>query len=156
MFWFFLIWSLQMHHHIDNQHHQFCKSRDTCLWHNNPYDWINESNTDRTHGKRDARSLLSSWNFFKELQILFAKTPLYNYSCLTFDRACIACMRHPIDKRHRLAIYWLLLIMTTRLTHTVAHSTKPSFRPKTNNQPLKKFLSPGLSWAKVVKNWTSF
>ena len=25
--------------------------------------------------------------------------------------------------------------------HTVAHSTKPSFRPKTNNQPLKKFLS---------------
>ena len=26
--------------------------------------------------------------------------------------------------------------MTTLLTHTVAHSTKPSFRPKTNNQPL--------------------
>jgi hypothetical protein len=31
--------------------------------------------------------------------------------------------------------------MTTLLTHTVAHSTKSSFRPKTNNQPLKKFLS---------------
>ena len=46
--------------------------------------------------------------------------------------------------------------MTTLLTHTVAHSTKPSFRPKTNNQPLKKFLSLALSWAKVVKNWTSF
>ena len=30
--------------------------------------------------------------------------------------------------------------MTTLLTHTVAHSTKPSFRSKTNNQPLKKFL----------------
>ena len=28
--------------------------------------------------------------------------------------------------------------MTTLLTHTVAHSTKPSFMPKTNNQPLKK------------------
>ena len=28
--------------------------------------------------------------------------------------------------------------MTTLLTHTVAHSTKSSFRPKTNNQPLKK------------------
>ena len=46
--------------------------------------------------------------------------------------------------------------MTTLLTHTVAHSTKPSFRFKTNNQPLKKFLSLVLSWAKVIKNWTSF
>ena len=35
--------------------------------------------------------------------------------------------------------------MTTLLTHTDAHSTKPSFRPKTNNQPLKKFLSLALS-----------
>ena len=35
--------------------------------------------------------------------------------------------------------------MTTPLTHTDAHSTKPSFRPKTNNQPLKKFLSFALS-----------
>ena len=41
--------------------------------------------------------------------------------------------------------------MTTLLTHTVAHSTKPSFMPKTNNQPPKKFLSVVLSWAKVVK-----
>ena len=28
--------------------------------------------------------------------------------------------------------------MTQLLTHTVAHSTRPSFRPKTNNQPIKK------------------
>ena len=35
--------------------------------------------------------------------------------------------------------------MTTLLTHTVAHSTKPSFRPKTNNQPIKNFLSLALS-----------
>ena len=35
--------------------------------------------------------------------------------------------------------------MTTLLTHTVAHSTKPSFRPKTNNQPLKMFLNLVLS-----------
>ena len=28
--------------------------------------------------------------------------------------------------------------MTSLLMHTVAHSTRPSFRPKTNNQPLKK------------------
>ena len=42
--------------------------------------------------------------------------------------------------------------MTTLLTHTVAHSTKPFSRPKTNNQPPKKFLSLSLSWTKVVKN----
>ena len=30
--------------------------------------------------------------------------------------------------------------MTQLLTHTVAHSTRPSFRHKTNNQPTKKFL----------------
>ena len=35
--------------------------------------------------------------------------------------------------------------MNTFLTHTVAHSTKPSFMPKTNNQPPKKFLSLALS-----------
>ena len=42
--------------------------------------------------------------------------------------------------------------MTSLLTHTVAHSTRPSFRLKTNNQPLKKFLSLAVSWVKVVKN----
>ena len=31
--------------------------------------------------------------------------------------------------------------MTSLLTHTVAHSTRPSLKPKTNNQPFKKFLS---------------
>ena len=35
--------------------------------------------------------------------------------------------------------------MTSLLTHTVAHSTRPSFRLKTNNQPLKKFLSLAVS-----------
>ena len=42
--------------------------------------------------------------------------------------------------------------MISLLTHTVAHSNRPSFRPKTNNQPLKKFLSLAISWVKVVKN----
>ena len=41
--------------------------------------------------------------------------------------------------------------MTQLLTHTVAHSTRPSFRPKTNNQPNKKFLSLAVTWVKVVK-----
>ena len=44
------------------------------------------------------------------------------------------------------------LSMTTLLTHDVAHSTKPSSRPKTNNQLPKKFLSLALSWAKLVRN----
>ena len=30
--------------------------------------------------------------------------------------------------------------MTSLISHTVAHSTRPSYRPKINNQPLKKFL----------------
>ena len=38
--------------------------------------------------------------------------------------------------------------MTTLLTQTVARSTKPSFMPKTNNQPPKKFLSLALSCQK--------
>ena len=38
--------------------------------------------------------------------------------------------------------------MTQLLTHSVAHSTKPSSRPKTNNQPLKKFLGLVFSWSK--------
>ena len=36
-------------------------------------------------------------------------------------------------------------------THTVTHSTRPSFRPKINNQPLKKFLSLAVSWVEVGK-----
>jgi hypothetical protein len=46
---------------------------------------------------------------------------------------------------------WLNFSMTSLLTHTVAISTKPSFRSKTNNQPLKKFLSLVVSWLKFVK-----
>ena len=42
--------------------------------------------------------------------------------------------------------------MTSLLTYTVAYSNKPSFRPKTNNQPLKKLVSLAVSWVKVVKN----
>jgi hypothetical protein len=30
--------------------------------------------------------------------------------------------------------------MTSLLIHAVAHSYRPSYRPKTNNQPLKKFF----------------
>ena len=46
--------------------------------------------------------------------------------------------------------------MTQLLTHSVAHSTEPSSRPKTNNQSIKKFLSLAVSCVKVVKNWLSF
>ena len=35
--------------------------------------------------------------------------------------------------------------MTSLLTHNFAHSTRHSFRPKTNNQLLKKFLSLAFS-----------
>ena len=43
-------------------------------------------------------------------------------------------------------------LQTTLLSDTVAHSTRPSLRPKINYQPLKKLLSLAVSWVKVVKN----
>ena len=44
-------------------------------------------------------------------------------------------------------IHLQTISMTTLLTHTVAHSTRHSFRPKTvgNNQLIKKFLSLAIS-----------
>ena len=50
----------------------------------------------------------------------------------------------------------LYISMISLITHTVAHSTRPSFRLKTNNQPLKKFWSLAVSWVKVIKNWVLF
>ena len=41
--------------------------------------------------------------------------------------------------------------MTSLLTHTVVHSTRPFYRPKATNQPLKKFLSLAVRWVKVIK-----
>ena len=41
--------------------------------------------------------------------------------------------------------YYTYISLTTLLTHTVAHSTKPSSMPITNNQPPKTFLSLALS-----------
>ena len=49
----------------------------------------------------------------------------------------------------------MYISLTSLLTHNVAYSTRHSFRPKINNQALKKFLSLAVSWIKVVKNWTS-
>ena len=53
---------------------------------------------------------------------------------------------------HQWVVSCMYASMTTFLTHTVAHSTKRSFMPKTNNQPPKKALSLALSWTEVVKN----
>jgi hypothetical protein len=51
-------------------------------------------------------------------------------------------------------LYPLYFSMTLLLTYNVAHSTRPSFRLKTNTQPVKKSLA--VSWVKGVKNWMSF
>ena len=48
--------------------------------------------------------------------------------------------------------------MTSLLTHPAADATRPSYRPKINNQPLKKFLNLLVSWVKVIKmakSWLS-
>ena len=54
------------------------------------------------------------------------------------------CMNHKIGGKYTPRAAYRSSSMTTLLTHTVAHSTKPSYRPKTNNQSLKKFLSLAL------------
>ena len=43
--------------------------------------------------------------------------------------------------------------MTTLLTHTVAHSTKPSYMPKTNNQPPKKVFKSCAKLSKSCQKW---
>ena len=50
-----------------------------------------------------------------------------------FDAGELITQREVVSARY--------VSMTQLLTHSVAHYTKPSSRPKTNNQPLKKFLS---------------
>jgi hypothetical protein len=40
-----------------------------------------------------------------------------------------------------ISIFYINSSMTQLLTHSVAHTTRPSFRPKTNNQSIKKLLS---------------
>ena len=69
------------------------------------------------------------------------------------NKALKRCMLEILTMQCKVAIHCLLAYsMTSLLTHTVAHSTRPSYRPKINNQPLKKFLSLMVSWVKVVKN----
>ena len=41
--------------------------------------------------------------------------------------------------------------MTQLLTHTIAHSTRPSFSPQNNNQPTKKFLILAVSCKEICK-----
>ena len=43
--------------------------------------------------------------------------------------------------------------MTSLLTHTVAHSTRPFSRPKINNQPLKKFFKSCGQLSKSCQKW---
>ena len=57
-----------------------------------------------------------------------------------------------VKMRSMSEVKYVLVSMTSLLTHTVAHSTRPSFRPKPTISPLKTFLSLVVSWVKVVKN----
>ena len=74
--------------------------------------------------------------------------------------AILSCVLFGIDlhielecwKTFKICKLYMDISMTSLLTHIVAHSTRPSFRLKTNNQPPKKFLSLAVSWVKAVKN----
>ena len=92
-------------------------------------------------------------HFCHETLVLFFCVGFWELSHLTRDWA---------QKKRNVDTSWanaqndsptkLCISMTSLLMHTVAHSTRPSFRLKINNQPLKKFLSLAVSWVKVVKN----
>ena len=76
---------------------------------------------------------------------------IYTQSLYLHSRTSLA---YQLDStRKYLSMYWLKAVaafswssgagaysMTSLLTHTVAHSTKPASRPKTNNQSIKKFF----------------
>ena len=54
-------------------------------------------------------------------------------------------LKHLVEEQHGSSSMTKNAKQSTLLTHTLAHSTKPSFMPKTNNQTPKKFLSLVLS-----------
>ena len=54
-------------------------------------------------------------------------------------------MKRSLKNQIVVQLWYTAISMTSLLTHTVAHSTRPSFRPKTNNQPLKKCSSLAVS-----------
>ena len=61
-------------------------------------------------------------------------------------------------KIYTMSVYsvYILLSMTSLLMHTVAHFTRPSFRPKINKQPIKKFLSLAVSWDFILDSMNFF
>ena len=106
----------------------------------------------------DCNELKKNMNFqldSKNLKLFFLTT----YYVLTSNwNDChkifhlMICMLLNVKEPSTISLLSSLVSMTSLLTHTVAHSTRPSFRPKTNYQPLKKFLSLVVSWVKVGKN----
>ena len=67
-----------------------------------------------------------------------------------FRRTCERFIMSKVLKVNKriLRLITLFVRMTTTLMHTVAHSSKHSFKTQTNNHSIKKKLS----WVKVVKN----
>ena len=79
----------------------------------------------------------------------------YNSSC-----TYILPRKQLNDLRHTIMLFqldWIVSFsMTALLTHTVVHFTRHSFRPKTNNHPIKNSISLEFTWAKILKLPTTF
>ena len=106
----------------------------------------------------------SSWQHFfvGSLQVACSATATSNKvkSVVFLTMNKLSFLPHSISETHLLRNYHSIKVsctlcildsMTSLLTHTVPHSTRPSYRPKIDNQPLKKFVSLVVSWVKVVK-----
>jgi hypothetical protein len=100
-----------------------------------------------------SRLLKLSSGSFRQCYVIFnsldSRLIVYRFSMIWSQRTKIKCI---LTLWSMDVSRYILNSMTSLLTHTVAHSTMPSFRLKTNNQPLKKLLSLAVSWVKVVKN----
>ena len=96
----------------------------------------------------------SSWKYYGQISFNEICRKIFSWNCSWI------LLERSLGWRIYLRICWfqgwiifryLFTSMTSLLTHTVAHSTRPFYRPKINHQPLKKFLSLAVSWVKVVK-----
>ena len=124
--WWYLyqIWMIWISDHKDQQKKFDWSGMALLLFrsHENGHFW--PFFTIQNQGIEQTKSLLLCWNY--PLDIISQKKLLRNSN-------------HMQSFSYSVHLLQTSFSMTTLLTHTVAHSTTPSFMPKTNNQPPKKF-----------------
>ena len=94
-------------------------------------------------GKSCPNLALNKWPVSPVLPFVRAKTSSLSLTSLTSTRTLPAI----------LTLSSVRISMISLLTHTVAHSTRPSYVPKVNNQPLTKVFKSCRQLSKICQNW---